>query len=240
MRSRLMPSRAQISKARRKRRGSSTAPALKPNASCGCGGAAISGGSFEQRRGEARHPDPRRGKRTAKRVELGVLEIDEVAPADRAQIEMREAMRASKADRRVDVGRDLIGDNGKQRGHAGLISNGRAPCDSAPGAAQAARILSKNPSTSPRSFSACLPSSFAEASTCEAAAPVSLAARLTPAMFCETSPVPRAASWVWRVISRVVAPCCSIAEAIDAEILLISEMTPPIDLIASTASLVDA
>ena len=54
----------------------------------------------------------------------------------------------------------------------------------------AARIFSRKRLTSARSVSDWRPSCSAEASTCAAAAPVSPAARLTPAMFAETCSVP--------------------------------------------------
>jgi hypothetical protein len=50
--------------------------------------------------------------------------------------------------------------------------------------------------------------------------PVSRAASLTPEMFSETAPVPRAASAMSRAISSVAAPCCSTAEAIALAISL--------------------
>ena len=57
----------------------------------------------------------------------------------------------------------------------------------------AARTVARNSSTSCRSLSACRDSSPAAPSTCAAAAPVSVAERLTPSMLVAISLVPWAA-----------------------------------------------
>jgi hypothetical protein len=67
-----------------------------------------------------------------------------------------------------------------------------------------------------------------------AAAPVSLAARLTPSILVAVSPVPCAACCTLVAISRVAALCCSTADAIDVEISLIRRIVSPILRIAST------
>jgi len=55
------------------------------------------------------------------------------------------------------------------------------------------------------------------------------------AMLAETSCVPCAACWTLAAISRVAAPCCSTAEAMEDEISGTCSMTVPIPLVASTA-----
>ncbi len=72
---------------------------------------------------------------------------------------------------------------------------------------QAARTLSRKPSTSAFNRSDCFDSSLAELSTCVDAAPTSPDACVTPAIFEETSLVPAAAALTLFAISRVAAPC---------------------------------
>ena len=84
--------------------------------------------------------------------------------------------------------------------------------------AQAARTVSRNLATSPRSWVLSLASSLADDSTSREAVPVSPAPRFTSLMFSATCEVPCAACWTLRAISWVAAPCCSTAAAIAAAI----------------------
>lgn len=63
--------------------------------------------------------------------------------------------------------------------------------------------------------------------TCVAAAPVSVAAWLTPPILAETSSVPLAASAVLREISSVAAACSSTAPAMAVAISLTWPTVPP-------------
>ena len=82
-------------------------------------------------------------------------------------------------------------------------------------------------------LSDCWASSRAEASTWPAAAPVSLAAWLTPAMLDVTSWVPVEACSTLRAISLVAALCSSTAAAMVEAMALISPIVLPIVPIAS-------
>ena len=92
--------------------------------------------------------------------------------------------------------------------------------------------------TSPESCSACFDRLEAALSTWSAAAPVSLAAALTPPMLVVTSCVACAVWLTLRAISAVATPCSSMEEAIVAAIALTSSIVAVIPWMASTASLV--
>jgi hypothetical protein len=74
-------------------------------------------------------------------------------------------------------------------------------------------------------------SDCAEDSTCDEAAPVSAAPRLTSVMLAATWLVPAAACWTLRVISWVAAPCPSTADAMVVAMSEIRPMVPPISLL---------
>src|SRR5207237_9496032 len=101
---------------------------------------------------------------------------------------------------------------------------------------QAARTESRNLPTSVLRRWLSPDSDCAADSTCEEAAPVSLAPRCTSEILEETCWVPRAACCTLREISCVAAPCSSTAAAMAEEISASRSMVPLISLIAFTDS----
>src|SRR5579859_3141099 len=91
---------------------------------------------------------------------------------------------------------------------------------------QAARTASRNLPTSILRRWLSTDSDWAEESTCDEAAPVSLAPRCTSTMLDETCWVPRAACWTLREISCVATPCSSTAAAMVDDISDSLSMVP--------------